>query len=152
MLELDDIQHILLTRTPALTGRYVFLSFADGESGREWLREILPIVQSAATVGTSGADKRWVTVAFTANGLATLGLGPDELDSFPDAFRQGMVARAEILGDTGASAPENWVDGTASPDLHAIAILFARDDDERGRCEREHATLLDRLPGVRVLS
>ena len=34
MLEFDDIQHILLTRAPALTGRYEFLSFrtpqADG--------------------------------------------------------------------------------------------------------------------------
>ena len=29
MLELDDIQHILLTRTPALTGRYEFLSFRN---------------------------------------------------------------------------------------------------------------------------
>ena len=27
MLELGDIQHILLTRVPALTGRYEFLSF-----------------------------------------------------------------------------------------------------------------------------
>ena len=27
MLEFDDIQHILLTRMPALTGRYEFLSF-----------------------------------------------------------------------------------------------------------------------------
>ncbi len=27
MLEFDDIQHILLTRAPALTGRYEFLSF-----------------------------------------------------------------------------------------------------------------------------
>ena len=27
MLEFDDIQHILLTRTPAITGRYEFLSF-----------------------------------------------------------------------------------------------------------------------------
>ena len=29
MLEFDDIQHILLTRTPALTGRYEFLSFRE---------------------------------------------------------------------------------------------------------------------------
>jgi hypothetical protein len=27
MLELDDIQHILLTCTPAITGRYEFLAF-----------------------------------------------------------------------------------------------------------------------------
>jgi Dyp-type peroxidase family len=152
MLEIDDIQHILLTRTPALTGRYVFLSFADGASGRAWLEAILPIVPSAATVGTSEEDKRWVTVAFTANGLERLGVSGADLASFPDAFRQGMAARAEVLGDTGASAPEHWVDGTAGDDLHAIAILFARDDEARGRCEREHDALLDRLPGVRVIS
>ncbi|KRA81385.1 Dyp-type peroxidase [Altererythrobacter sp. Root672] len=152
MLELGDIQHILLTRTPALTGRYVFLSFADGDSGREWLKEILPIVQSAATVGTSEEDRRWVTVAFTCNGLKALGVEAEALDSFPEAFRQGMAARAEVLGDTGANSPEHWVDGTASSGLHAIAILFARDDEDRGRCEREHEALLDRLPGVSVLS
>jgi len=35
MLELDDIQHILLTRTPAMTGRYEFLSFGDPAGGRK---------------------------------------------------------------------------------------------------------------------
>ena len=29
MLEFDDIQHLLLTRTPAITGRYEFLTFGD---------------------------------------------------------------------------------------------------------------------------
>ena len=45
-----------------------------------------------------------------------------------------MVARAEILGDTGENHPDHWVGGLASPDLHAIAILFARDVAERERC------------------
>ena len=35
-----------------------------------------------------------------------------------------MAARAEMLGDAGAHAPEHWVGGLASPDLHAIVILF----------------------------
>jgi hypothetical protein len=34
MLEFDDIQHFLLTRAPALTARYEFLSFRDGAGGR----------------------------------------------------------------------------------------------------------------------
>ena len=38
-----------------------------------------------------------------------------------------MAARAEVLGDTGANHPDHWVGGLASPDLHAIVILFARD-------------------------
>ena len=69
MLELDDIQHILLTRTPALTGRYVFLRFGDPQSGRTWLREILGTVRSAAAVDTSEDQSSWVTIAFTWNGL-----------------------------------------------------------------------------------
>ena len=36
MLEFDDIQHILLTRAPALTGRYEFLSFRSAGGGRGW--------------------------------------------------------------------------------------------------------------------
>lgn len=152
MLEFDDIQHILLTRTPALTGRYEFLSFADGACGRAWLKEMLPIVQSAATVGTAEEDKRWVTLAFTWNGLRALGVDEASLASFPDEFRQGMAARAAVLGDTGASGPEHWRDGTADPELHAIAILFARNDGERERCEAEHQSLLARCPGARTLS
>ena len=152
ILELDDIQHILLTRTPALTGSYQFVSFADGASGRGWLAEILPTVRSAATVGTGADDRRWVTLAFTWHGLKKLGVDEASLSSFPEAFRQGMAARAEVLGDTGASSPRHWVDGTAGPDLHAIAILFARDTAERQRCESEHNALLERYPGVRLLS
>ena len=38
--------------------------------------------------------------------------------------------------------PDNWVGGLASPDLHAIVILFARDDAERERCQAEHAKLI----------
>lgn len=152
MLELDDIQHILLTRTPALTGRYVFLHFRDGTAGQAWLREILSTVRSAAEVGVTENDRSWVTVAFTWNGLRALGLDDRTLSTFPEEFRQGMAARAAVLGDTGANAPENWVDGTASPDLHAIAILFARDATERGRCEMEHEGLLTRCDGVEVIS
>ena len=48
MLELDDIQHILMTRTPAITGRYEFLTFDTPAGGRAWLSELLPVVQSAA--------------------------------------------------------------------------------------------------------
>ena len=47
MLEFNDIQHILLTRAPALTGRYEFLSFRNATGGREWLANTLEEVQSA---------------------------------------------------------------------------------------------------------
>ncbi len=75
MLEFDDIQHILLTRAPALTGRYEFLSFHDAAGGRAWLGGILDTVQSAAAMEASvNEHKSWVTVAFTWNGLRALGV------------------------------------------------------------------------------
>jgi hypothetical protein len=72
MLKFDDIQHILLTRAPALTGRYEFLSFRDSAGGRAWLSEILTTVRSAKTMGESvDKDRRRVTVAFT-RGMASV--------------------------------------------------------------------------------
>jgi Dyp-type peroxidase family len=153
MLELDDIQHILLTRTPAMTGRYEFLSFDNPAGGRAWLSELIPIVDSAATAQTSmDSTQRWVTLAFTWNGLRALGVSAESLATFPDAFRQGMAARADILGDTGRNHPNNWAGGLAGDDLHAIAILFARDAAEHARATRVHDELVALCEGVRSLS
>lgn len=152
-LELDDIQHILLTRTPAMTGRYEFLTFDSAAGGRAWLSELLDRVQSASdAVESMDASKRWITLAFTWTGLRALGVPEDALATFPDEFREGMAARADILGDTGANAPENWVGGLGGDDIHAIAILFARDDEERRRCVGEHDQLVARCDGVRTVS
>src|SRR4030095_17010154 len=153
MLEFDDIQHILLMRVPALTGRYEFLSFRNATGGRTWLSAIREKVQSAAEVRASvEQEKRWVTVAFTWNGLRALGVDEASLASFPEEFRQGMVARAQMLGDTGANHPDNWIGGLARPRLPAIPILLARDVAERQRVTREHQAFLASTPGVEVLS
>ena len=93
-----------------------------------------------------------MTLAFTWNGLRALGVDEVSLATFPEEFKQGMVARAEMLGDTGENHPDNWVGGLAQPDLHAIAILFARDAAERDRCQAEHDKLVAQCQGVEVLS
>src|SRR5258706_2750168 len=153
MLEHDDIQHILLTRVPAITGRYEFLSFGQPAQGRAWLAGLIDKVASAAEVNASlEKDKRWVSVALTWPGLRALGVDEASLTTFPDEFRQGMIARAEVLGDAGANHPDNWVGGLARPDLHAIVILFARNDAERYRSVREHAAFLAQTPRVEGLS
>ena len=153
MLEFDDIQYILLTRAPAITGRYEFLSFRSADAGRAWLAAILETVHSVQQARVSiEKDNRWVSVAFTWNGLRTLGVEEASLVTFPEEFKQGMVARAEVLGDTGANHPDNWIGGLDSPDLHAIVILFARDEEERVRCQAEHDKFIAQCDGVEVLS
>jgi Dyp-type peroxidase family len=153
MLQLEDIQHFLLTRPRAMAARYGFLSFRQREQGRAWLSGIIDRV-GRGRGGDSGGplDSRWVTVAFTWNGLRALGVDRASLETFPEEFRQGMAARAAILGDTGANHPDHWVGGLASPDLHALVILFARDIAERDRCVHEHQQYAAQFPGVEALS
>ena len=152
MLEFDDIQHFLLTRTRALAARYEFLTFRTPAAGRAWLTGLVEKVGTGKSVGASSPDSRWVTLAFTWNGLRGLGVDEASLATFPEEFRRGMAARAEIVGTTGANHPDHWVGELASPALHAIAILFARDVEERERCKREHDQYLSQIGGVEVLS
>src|SRR6201993_2003297 len=143
MLEFDDIQYILLTRAPAITGRYEFLSFRNPAGGRAWLAAILETVHSVQQARASvEKDNRRVTVAFTWNGLRALGVDEASLATFPEEFKQGMVARAAVRGARGKNHPPNGVGGVATQGLHPIVILFARDAVELERSQAEHAKLV----------
>jgi deferrochelatase/peroxidase EfeB len=152
MLKLDDIQHFLLTRTPAPAARYEFLTFRQPAAGRAWLAGMIDKVGTGKSVGSASSDSRWVTVAFTWNGLRALGIDETSLMTFPEEFRQGMAARAEILGATGKNHPDHWLGELANPALHAVVVLFARDIPERERCKQEHNRYLSQIGGVDVLS
>ena len=82
-LELDDIQHFLISRPPALAARYEFLSFREPTAGRAWLRGVLDKVGTASSVDTNVPDSRWVSVAFTWKGLGALGVDDASLATFP---------------------------------------------------------------------
>jgi deferrochelatase/peroxidase EfeB len=153
MLELNDIQYIVLARAPAVTGRYEFFSFRDAAAARAWLAGVLGGVHSVEHVRKSvNEDQSWISLAFTWEGLRTLGLDEASLASFPEEFKQGMASRADILGDEGTHHPEHWLGGLGTGKVHAIAILFARDAAERERCVAAHRGLVDRCDGVEVLS
>jgi deferrochelatase/peroxidase EfeB len=153
MLELEDVQHYLLTRPHAVIAQYNFISFRSAEAGRSWVNALSDIVGTAkAVMAASETDMRWVSLAFTFNGLRKLGLDESSLASFPEPFRQGMAARAAMLGDTGVNHPDNWEDKITSEDLHAVVILFARNKDEKDRCIKKNDEYIKENPGVEVLS
>ncbi len=71
-----------------------------------------------------------INIAFSHSGLEALSLHPETLRSFPDVFKEGMAARAERLGDTGASAPENWDGALGLKSIHGhFSSRFAIGDD-----------------------
>jgi Dyp-type peroxidase family len=68
-------------------------------------------------------------VALTYSGLVALGLSEEILASFPDAFREGMAARSEWLGDRGPSAPANWEPGLGTGEAHVLVTVYALDSE-----------------------
>ena len=149
-LELDDIQAGALHERPSpYVGTYLLLSIRDRADGRALVRRLHRIVDPA-TAGRSDDDTS-LTVAFTYHGLKALGVPQDSLDSFAPEFREGMAARAEILGDTGASGPEHWEAPLGSPEVH-VAIAVLSSDEARMREVAEKARVAHaELPGVDLI-
>jgi Dyp-type peroxidase family len=63
----------------------------------------------AVTGGDNKAvDGLYRNIAFTYRGLQALGIGPEHLDKLPFEFKEGMEARAGILGDLRSNHPDHW--------------------------------------------
>ena len=153
MLETDDIQHFLLERTPARAGRYELLSFEHAAAGRAWLSGMMGDVASGAGVRSDPAGGPWVTIAFTWNGLAALGVDAASLGTFPEEFRAGMAARAAIFGATGHNAPDRWVGRIGDPALHARSSCSSRATPRSASAAaRPPARQRSMTPGIDVLS
>ncbi len=108
VLELDDIQSgVLRPRPSPYAATYVIFRIDDRNAGREMMLRLRSVVSSAAQAERSDPDT-WVSASLTYQGLKSLGVPQESLDSFSPEFRQGMAARAALLGDHGDSSPEHW--------------------------------------------
>jgi Dyp-type peroxidase family len=151
VLELDDIQGtVLRERSSPYAAAYFLLRIDNPAHGRELLRRLSPHVTTTAN-WRDPPLRAWLTVALSYAGLQALGVPQASLDSFPTAFRQGMAARAEIVGDVGDSSPEHWDTPLGSTDVHVALDLSARDDTTLRSvlvaARRAHTD----LPGVSVI-
>jgi Dyp-type peroxidase family len=147
-LDLAAIQGIVLRGYRMPVASYVLLTVSDATAGRDWVAAMTEAVTSAAP-WESKPD--WtLNLAFSAHGLRALGLPDQLLATFPAAFLQGMAARAALLGDTGASAPEHWEGGLGTADVHVLVILQASSADTLGERNTWLAGTL--APGMREVS
>ena len=149
-LELNDIQAgALLERPSPYVGTYLMLRIANRADGRELVRRLNRIATTSQT--TQRGDHTSLTVAFTYHGLEALGVPQPSLDSFAPEFREGMAARAAVLGDVGESSPQNWESPLGSANVHvAIAVLSADAaglEDAAEKARLAHAE----LPGLELI-
>ena len=124
-LPLDDIQGNVLRPYGLPSAAHLFVHVGDATAGRRWLSGLAGRVASSAGWGRAKPTTAH-NVAFTYVGLEALGASRAVLDSFPDAFRQGMRARADVLGDCGTSAPDRWEYGLGSGAAHVLVSVHGQ--------------------------
>ena len=130
-VDLHDIQATVLRYRPEpYFGTHFFLHINDAQGGREFLRRLAPHIRSAADWWN--AEDAWIAVAISYTGLGALGVPEDSLQSFPEAFRVGMAARAEKLRDYGVNDPKNWDPPFGSGQIH-IQVSTISDTKEKWR-------------------
>ena len=150
-LELDDIQSGALHERPSpYVGTYLLLRIDNRAAGRELVRRLLGIVDSARPSADSARDA-WITVAFTYEGLKALGVPQDSLDSFAPEFKQGMAARAAELGDVGESSPAHWEKPLGTPDVHVALAALSPDSARLEATLARARRALEELAGITLI-
>jgi Dyp-type peroxidase family len=150
-LELDDIQAGTLRARPTpYAGAYILLRVDDRRAGRELLKRLIPALTSAADPGDPN-KQAYLSAALSFRGLKALGVPEDSLASFPLEFSQGMAARAEVLGDTGESAPDQWESPLGSPDVHVALAALSPDAPRLDAALERAGDVLRGIPGVEAI-
>lgn len=142
-VDLADVQGNILRgyRKPAV--RHLVMKVLDAARARAWIaatagpdRRGVPAITDARDWGDQEPPVCF-NLGISAAGLRALGVSASTLASFPEAYRQGMAARATKVGDWGPSGPAHWQpwyqDGSA---VHVIATLHGDSLDAISTFER----------------
>jgi deferrochelatase/peroxidase EfeB len=161
-LDLDDIQGLILRGyRPMRRARHLLVQIDQRPAFQTTLRELATEDRASGPFVTVAADWRdkppvgvepddCVNIGLTYSGLQALGVPSESLQSFPEEFREGAVARAARVGDTGANDPRTWIAPLAADNhasVHVVLSLFARtaqglealSDELRTRLARDRA-------------
>ncbi len=149
LLDYDDIQGTILRGYRVDRARHFVLSVVDPAGAQAFLASLVTPSSAMPQITTA---RRWtvkptsfLNVGITAPGLTALG---QPTSGFPPSFTAGATARstAKTVGDVGASAPSNWVDGLSDgTKVHLILSLWVAAD--AGELERVSAVLREAFAG-----
>jgi Dyp-type peroxidase family len=104
-----DIQGGILRAYDGTThGLVLLLAFDDPAVAHAFLDALEGRITSDTELHDAAAGAVFRNLALTPAGLRAAGLGEDELELFPEEFRQGMAARAGLLGDVRNNHPGHW--------------------------------------------
>lgn len=124
-VDYGDVQGLVRFGYPRMTEACYFLvKVKNASATRAWLASA-PITSA---VKLELPPKNAVQIAFTREGLESLGVPQNVITGFSAEFISGMASdenRSRRLGDIDANCPANWQWGTDGNVPHAAVMLFA---------------------------
>lgn len=147
-LDLHDIQGLIVRGYgPLHAAQFLVLEVLNDQHAREYLQKLC----GRLNVARDSPDKCALQVAFTAQGLARLGVPKRALATFSREFLEGMDddIRAETLGDRGDNDSSTWLWGRRGEPVHVLLMVYAHDADALTiQLEKERTALAN---GFRIL-
>jgi Dyp-type peroxidase family len=149
MIDRKNVQGFVLRGYRLPFAAYVYVRIDDPPQARAALAEFIPQV----ITGEHWTDKpeSGINLAFSFEGLRALGCADRSLDAFPAEFRQGMAARAQVLGDIGDSAPANWEAPFKNGEAHVLVMVSAKDPDALALRDGRIRAAIERAGGATVV-
>ncbi|WP_076999644.1 hypothetical protein [Variovorax sp. KK3] len=131
-VDLADVQGNILRGYRKAMVRHLTCRVTDARAASAWVgatagpdREHAPAITDAAHWGAQPPDVCF-NLGITFTGLQALGVPSSATKAFPEAYREGMPARASKVGDWGDSAPAHWQPWfRASDAVHLVVTLHA---------------------------
>jgi Dyp-type peroxidase family len=149
-LNATDIQGFTLRGYNLPVARYLFLRFTEPKQTQAFIAALLPRITTGQK-WDSGKPDSTLNIALTHRGLIALDLPTATLQSFPIEFQEGMKARAEILGDIGANAPERWDSIWQTGEVHAWIAINGKSTAAVDACQSDVLALIESTGGATVL-
>jgi Dyp-type peroxidase family len=148
-LDLARIQGFVLRGYRLPYAGYLFLRIDAPDRAAAWIAEVMGEVLTAAP--WAAKPESGLNIAFTYSGLSALQIADASLATFPQDFREGMAARAGLLGDDGESAPANWRAPLGRPDVHVLVMISARHPEALQAHDQRVRAALQRHGGLTVV-
>ncbi len=149
VLAVDQIQGNILAGFTKDFQTLIFLQIDQAEDFKLWLASQIDFVATTAEVlafnrlfkeirtrrgiESNAVKATWLNIAFSYEGIKAL-VGAAEADQFNDqAFKDGLVARSESLGDPRDTdnlegSSKNWVVGGPNTNPAHVVLIIASDD------------------------
>jgi Dyp-type peroxidase family len=150
-LELEDIQGLVVRGYGNLrAASFLLTAIEDAAAARRWLGWLVESI----TPASDRPSEQGVHLAFTAPGLAKLGLDVSVEGGFSAEFAGGIVTphRRRLLADVGTSAPEGWAwGGPTTPQVDVLVLLYATAASELDALRALHEARLS-AEGMRLVA